>query len=610
MNVKPTAVSLNGAPSGMGVARAPPACELRRVRGAVPQHTYPYLPPHGSPGDAPVKFRVVVPIDKRRLYLYGRGTFAPAKPGTPPEESVPMLNFSLLTPLRQHSEDGLAAVEFKPKRLRQWLTGLTELEPDQAVEQLLKAVARLKAEDLPDKLRQDLLDVYRPEINGVFEDFDSPSFQQLLRADQRNNRLAEDIGHLTSALAAAYKGIVRSCYRKAAGAKSEERLRRAIYCAMEQTINRLLHAFRLYTQVPARTYHQLHWLYRLAEGRQMLYLPVICAGERAASESIGKLYKQFVLFSLADPFHMGRREVLDFFRFFERYATATQIKKDNDWKRLQGHFLIDLAGDGPPIPTVKLDKGNPPSRPRVVDTRAVVTAAIRDQINQAVSARHREYAERGKRLIASIVPDFEGIRPRKEARQPTYRQVSVVLGIEAVHRALTDACASEGHTRASSEPSAAPLLPRWTILNEAPGGYRLSGKHGDLADGQVGDLVGIVEQAGTDFGTGVGIAIIRWIRGLEGESLVLGTERLDAPAVAVSCRPSSGGPQSQPCLLLSGSRDGRLPATLLCPTGVFSENQPVEITAADQQLLVRLTDRVMHTPALERFRFRHEKAGR
>ncbi len=522
-----------------------------------------------------------------------------------------MLNFSLLTPLRQDSEDGLSAVEFKPRRLKQWLKRRAELGPAQSVQELLEAIGRLSAKDLPDKLRQDLLDIYRSQVNELFDAFDSGAFQQLLTADEKSNRLAEDVGDLISALADGYKVTVRRYDKKGVVSKDGERLRRAVYCTMEQTINRLLHAFRLYAQVPAGTYYHVHWLYRLAEKRQFLYTPVLCGGKPVASESVGKLYKQLLLFCIADPYHLGRREVVDLFRFFGRYTTAAQVKRDKDWRKLPGHFLVDLASDSPPGPSAKIDKAHPPQNPRVIDTRAVVTAASREQDKQRAPDRHKHYAKRGKRLIAGIVPDFEGIQPRKEPRNAAHRQVSVVVGIEAVHRVLDNG--SNHVAKPGAEESTAgglPVFHNWTLLNEAPGGYRLSGEHGDLEDGQVGDLIGIIEESEGVARSGVGIAVIRWIRGLKDERLVLGTERIDAPAVPVTCRPAIKNEALLACLLLSGSQDGRLAATLLCPRGTYAEGLPIEIEAGGQKLMVRLTEMIMHTPGLERFRFRHEKASR
>ena len=522
-----------------------------------------------------------------------------------------MLNFSLLTPLRQESEDGLSAVEFKPRRLKQWLERRGELDPAQSIQELLDATARLSAKDLPEKLRQDLLDVYRSQVNGIFEAFDSDPFRWLPTDDEPSNRLAQSLGDLISALADGYKVIVRRSDKKAVTGKDSERLRRAIYCAMEQTIHCLLHAFRLYAQVTAGTYHQLHWLYRLAEKQHFLYTPVVCGGEPVASESIGKLYKQLLLFCVADPYHMGRREVVSIFRFFGRYATAAQLDQDKDWRKLPGHFMVDLASDRPPGPSAKVDRVRPPEDPRVIDTRAVVTTAIRDQVNQGISDRHRVYAEWAKRLIAGIVPDFQGIQPRKEPRNAAYRRVSVVVGLRAVHRVME--VGRSLLAKASAEQDTTISLPphhSWTVLNEAPGGYRLSGKQGALEDGEVGDLIGILEASEGDALDDIRIAIIRWIRGLEDEGLVLGTERIDAPAVPVICRQATKKEAPLPCLLLSGSEDGRFAATLLCPGGIYTEGLPIEVEARGQKLMVRLTETIMHTPSLARYRFRHEKTSR
>ncbi len=562
-----------------------------------------------------VKFRTFEPIAYKQLRPGRRIPTACTNYEISGLESVSMLNFSMLPQSRQESGSSLPAVELKPRRLEQWLQTLPERDPAKSVQKLLEAISRLNAKELPHKVRQDLLDVYRPWVNGLFEAFDSSSFQRQAARANKTDQATEDIAALISALADGYKLIVGHQHKKGVSARGNERLRRAIYCAMEQTIHRLLHAYRLYLPVPKHIHHELHWLYRFGEKQRVLYVPVTLEGRQAASESVGKLYKQFLLLCIADPHHLGRQEVLELFRSFSRYATAAQLRRGEDWKSLHGHFVVDLAQDDPPLPLAQASSERQLHDPRVFDTSAVVTAAIRDQINEGVSERHKLNAEWGKRLVAKIVPDFQGISPRKEAREPASRSISVAIGIEAVHYFIGDGKHQlAGHQTDSSTVDirdARHRLNTLDVTDEAPGGYGLKGGREDLTDTQTGELLGIVEQAQNNVSQSIRLAVVRWIRADDDDSLLLGTELIDAPAIPVSCQKASrrGSTRLLPlaCLLLSGTRDGSVPPTLLCPKGIYSEGLSLKLIRGEKTVLVRMNNRVMDTPCFDRFHFQQKK---
>jgi hypothetical protein len=83
-------------------------------------------------------------------------------------------------------------------------------------------------------------------------------------------------------------------------------------------------------------------------------------------------------------------------------------------------------------------------------------------------------------------------------------------------------------------------------------------------------------------------------------------QHLHAPAVPVDCaslEEAAGSGERIPCLLFSGTRDGRVPATLLTPKGVYCEGGALAVMQSAKTFQVRMGQRLAETAAFERFRF-------
>jgi hypothetical protein len=499
----------------------------------------------------------------------------------------------------------------KPKALARWLETLPEMNPSVSVPAILDGLSRLTTLDAPDAARQNLLDVYRERVNRILADYDSARFQQAVRNAEDREHLTGKIAGLTSELARAYKLIVLHSHEKGENPKGKARFRRAIYCAMEQTVFGLLHAFRVYRPLPHGAHRNLHELYRLAEEHKALYVPVSFGDEPAPSQAIGKLYKQYLLFCIADPYHLGRTEVRPLFRSLSRYATAAQLTRKETCRETQGRFVVDLGGDEPPVPCARLQGWESLKDPVILDTTDVVSAALRDQINQAVSRRHRLLAQQGRRMLSHLVPHFQGAQLRQHERRPVQRAATLGIGLYDVHRLLGPegkllirAVAEHGSLTApvAGPPSKRPLLlSSWRVVDEAPGGLRLLGPRAALVEHQAGDLVAILDSQAH-----LGLAVIRWIRAEDDETVAVGVQHLRAPAVPVHCAPlddEAGSAERIPCLLFSGTRDRRVPASLLTPTGVYSEGGALAVMQSAKTVRVSMGEHLAETAAFDRFCF-------
>ena len=240
---------------------------------------------------------------------------------------------------------------------------------------------------------------------------------------------------------------------------------------------------------------------------------------------------------------------------------------------------------------------------------------MRDQVNEAVSHQHRLIAERGRRLLECLVPHFQAEPLRQDKRQPMQHSVRVAVGLDAV-RQLVEQRGRQAFDATktgrfpgpltSSRPQRAVELSTWRVANESPGGLRLQGSAPSLGDSQSGDLIGVLETAPSDHPTSVNLSVIRWIRVGEDEQFAMGVEHLNAPAVTVDCRTlddEAESAESIPCLLLSGTRDGAVPTTLLTGKDIYNEGGTLSVTQDGKMVSVRMGKRVMETASFDQFQF-------
>ncbi len=518
-----------------------------------------------------------------------------------------MLN---LTPFER--DDAHTDAEINPKRLKEWLEQLLPFDPARSIKEILGALRAFNAQELPNKARLELLHIYRRKINEIFDAYETPTFHKSIRTSGKRGRIKEDIGRLTSDLANGYKSIVIQEHEKSTNAHNDQLYRQAIYCAMEQTIFTLVHAFRLYGPLPRKAHHDLHQLYQLAERHKALYLPVRLGNGPAPSETIGKLYKQFLLLSIIDPFHLGRGEALKVFQFLFRYTPAAEIVKEVDCRAQDGLFTIDMSADCPPVACKRSAPEHPPKEHRILDVSQVISLALRDQINENVSQSHRVLADQGRRLLSQLIPQFRGGLERVEPRAPVHWTTRIATGLPSLHYFLrqgprqiagddVDGISVQIIDSVTKMP---PDLETWTVIEESAGGYRLSCK-GNASELEVGDAMGIIDDEYARVSPHMRLGLIRWVRQDPQGLVLVGIEKAPAIAVPVTCLTEGADPatESTECLLLPGPRDHNTPTLLLCPRGVFTTDQTVGINRGRKTLFAQLFERALETACVDGFTF-------
>ncbi len=450
------------------------------------------------------------------------------------------------------------APETQPAKLRQWLEDLPLLNSELSVGAVLEALTCFKQYALPGKKRLPLLHLYRGRINSLFYAYNTPSFQHGIRGREVVRR---QLGELCVILEQAYANILDT-----PGFEVSETLA-TLYCALEQSTHSLRHTFRTYGPIPEGIHQHINGYYLKAENQGLLYTPVQIGARPERHENISAMYKQLMLLTLADPFHLPEGEAMQAFTFLDRYGAACRMKQEFSTAPQSGIFFIDLAGNTPPLPAGRMQFQEPTVR--AFDINPMVRAATRDIINQDASLKHRIVAEQARWLLKQFKPHLKAQPFQRENRRHSKRQTGLVIGLEMVRNSLE-----------SKNLVARGKL--WNIVEESDCGYRLSHEDKPESTLAVGELIALVETRGN---RGYQLALTRWQRRNPNGAISLGVEKLVGKVQTATCILKGQPSESVPCLYVQ--EEGKQ-AYLLVTRRRLKEGLEVELRLADSQRTFRL----------------------
>ncbi len=462
----------------------------------------------------------------------------------------------------------------QPAQLRQWLEDLPLLNPELSVGAVFEALANFKQCTLLGKTRLPLLHLYRGRINSLFYAYDTPSFQHGIQAQNRD-LVRHQLGELSKLLEQAYATILN-----AAELESSEYLA-ALYAALEQSTHRLRHTFRTYGPIPAGVHRHINTYYLQAEQRGLLYTPVKIGTRSERHENISALYKQLMLLTLADPFHLPEGEAMQAFTFLGRYAGGCRMQREYSTTPQSGIFFIDLAANTPPLPADRMESPMPPTV-RAFDINPMVRAATRDIINKNASLKHRIVAEQAKWLLKQFEPHLQAQPFQREKRRQSKRQTSLIIGLEMVRNRL-----QSEHTPAREN--------LWRIVEESTCGYRLSGKDEAEIRLPVGELVALLE-SGIDQDYQLGLT--RWQRRNPMGAISLGLEKLVGKVQTATCMILNQPSESIPCLYI---QEKGKQAYLLVTHRRLKEGTEVKLQLPDGKRAFKVGKASVCSPRVDRY---------
>lgn len=376
-----------------------------------------------------------------------------------------------------------------------------------------------------------------------------------------------------------------------------------------------------YQPVPERLWRELHQTYALAE-KEGVARQAVKDGLNPMMDisSVEAAYVAVLLVALADPYHLTARQLAQVNRWLAKWAARVPVTKEKPtplYPELRlAPVTVDLArAEGPSM----LQDAGLPDTGRYLDTNQLAVTLLKRirHLRKGGSPSELDVGEdcvqpACEAFLAQLYQQWcEPLPIRAYERRVGQAKAQVTFTVPAIHfycngekplrqpgeapelswQAMQDLQVF-GHVSSHSARLQASqkgyALETWTIVDESALGFRLAAEGLHAARIHQSQLVAVRPPDARSFVLGE----VRWLRYRPDGTLQMGVHSFPGIPVAVGVRPpvliAALPAKYQPALLLPEIPALKVPATLVLPSGWYSQNRPLELLFEDR-LTVKLT---------------------
>lgn len=378
-------------------------------------------------------------------------------------------------------------VELRPAALKTWVDQLPYANSHVVIEQLTHRLSRLNR--FPDVVKS------RFEIMGCYQ-------QGEQRLTEEDAATREQWRLLIVEMAHGYKHLVNEQQASSRRA-SEQLLATAIYWAMHYLSQLQLMIFEDYDCKNTRIWRELTALYRLAEQKELLTLPISDPFQTVLKQpTIDHQFKRIVLLATLDSCQLRATEISVCYLYLNLHAETAQLMPLNAQQQENGRFLVDTRGLR--LPSPYRSKQTFPEEEQH-HYRLLNVTPFSQRLHQDLQQLQKDYgirlpaglqqlqgASEAAHLLRRLLQTWH-LRPtRQSERSERYGWMLVHLGLDAVHHGLQpqqssliepeplpiqDGAAEEIVLSSVSKEKAQPAKTiqafRWYRINRSEGGVAL-----------------------------------------------------------------------------------------------------------------------------------------
>jgi len=522
----------------------------------------------------------------------------------------------------KHQAVAHAAIETRPKQVKEWLDALPLANALDAARKLADAIAASGTAKLGDEARLKLLDLYRQTVLVLLPSLQQEYAGKPLPLAEKSKQAANLARELLTELANGYKMVVLEISQRKLSFGANKLAPAAVQRAIECLGEMLDICYETYAPTPAGIWLESHQLYWYAV-RQKLHEEEFADGD--AKNSVNTTYKRILLTALADPYRLQQGQLQGLKSYLARRAALAVLQPMGDAETMHGLFLIRLDGDKPPK-ALSQHGGVTDARTDILLNTIPFVRALHEQllaveggkapaaVGLPDAAQDPAYRELLKRLLKQW-----GLGPKRIFnRVPAASTTFICTGLVSLHHALAgdgdellaNPVGDEDEVQITVQMSTPAdktgqhttyNCANWQVINESAGGIALSKDPQSMAKVRVGDLIGLGSGGGQDWG----VAVVRWIQGDTPGKIDLGAQFLSPKAEAVALKPSITGADVpfQPALLLPEVTALRQPDRLVALRGNFHPMREFEMRYQGVTHTVRATQLIEQTDSFEVFLF-------
>lgn len=511
------------------------------------------------------------------------------------------------------------AVEIRPKHVQEWLDALPLANVGDAARRISDALATLNRSKIPDETRLKLLEQYRATIISLQPSLEEQYAGMALPLPEKNRSLAICARQLQVELAYGYKIVLLDHLNKKLTLGQPKYLPLVIQRAIHALASILTTCYQSYAPTPAGAWSEMHQLYRHAVQHHMQDEEIAPAGSKV---SINSTYKEALLLSLADPYHLLQGQVAHVLDYLARFSgQASLLPLLATAEHPVGFFLIRLDTDKPPKAIAQNVTAADPRTDILLNTvelartlhyqlQKLEAGSDPNKLGLPAAALQLQYREMMRGLIQhwGIAPKRFFNRVRKAAA------LEIVVGVRAIHHFLnpmlgarqTEVHDAEITLRLSSSAidtssQQSYTSTSWLVLNESAGGMAMSKEPQSNVQVRVGEILGVR----TDRSAEWNIVLVRWVHSKDAAHLELGAQMLAPTAAAVVLSPTLGSESNIriPALLLPAIPSLNRPALLTVSRGTYAPQREFRLLRSEGDVRIRASQLSSHTNSVEIFEF-------
>jgi len=328
----------------------------------------------------------------------------------------------------------------KPRDAEKWISNLPTAHVGETARLIYKAMAEINRVPLPASQRFKVLELFREPFDYVTQALQKHYINQAFPLSQKNQKIAELTKELQWELAIGYKIIIEASLSQKSGRVDNKVLLTAIYRAVSYLGESLLKSYLTYSPSSSQTWLEIHHLYLFSEHNSLITDTVKDSlNPVQLPNTIGTLYKNIVLLSLANPYRLAQSEILKVSRALQDWARYSHLHILDNPNNPIGLFAIDLENNAPPSYYNTSQKQINTNFIRILDT-SELTRILRDKFDNSAEETENsiQYTrnnpnEISRDTLRRLILAWGAVPKRNFSRKGKEERIDVTLGLSATH---------------------------------------------------------------------------------------------------------------------------------------------------------------------------------
>lgn len=566
--------------------------------------------------------------------------------------------------LPPHDLEVLSFSAPNPKKIKEWVDSLPQLNVGESAKRLYAAIQELNRLKTDSDTRFQMMEILRGPIRYICKSLEKHFLNKSVILPPKEAKIASLAQALQNHLATGYKAVCMQLLpRVKNNDKDAKRLcSRAIHRAMCEESQVLLRSFQLYFPAPPNFWREMHLLYLLSQRFGMLEQTCDDPEESGWESSIYEVYERALLLATAKPNQLRQQQielVYEAARQWARFASVTDATTST------GLFAIDVTSDAPPVYQTLMKRSTLPHNLRFFDASAI-SDHLRVSLQLPAGQPHPVATfhipdKFPNDLVRILIQAWGVLTERAFTRIDEHGHLTLCLGLSATHYFVSgrqdfnkmlqggastlesdahnpflqrgptnrretydthDVWGLQTHRADVLLPDAGSIdysiaqhdaskgddkdkYPQYQceVINTSPGGFCLSWKQDVPPQVKTGEIVGIMENDKTHWSIGV----IRWVKQFRNEGARMGIELIAPKAEACGTQvvhKKGGTTEYMRTLMLPELKAIGQPATLITPNIAFHVGYKVNVAQNGGVSKAQLIKQVTSTASFSQFQFK------